>query len=87
MAAHTILFTTSGSATLLEPPCCLEGHRTWHDPPVLPPRGAWTTGPHNHPPNPSPPRLLTTPGTPFHPLAPPAEETKLCSTVVSTNVI
>jgi hypothetical protein len=55
--AHTILFTTSSIATLLEPPCCLAGHRTWHAPSVLPPRGTWPIGPHNHPPPPTPPHL------------------------------
>jgi hypothetical protein len=31
---HTILFTISSIATLLEPPCCLAGRRTWHAPSV-----------------------------------------------------
>jgi hypothetical protein len=45
-----ILSATGSIVTLSEPSWCRARHHDWRAPSVLPPRGTWTIGPHNHPP-------------------------------------
>ena len=57
------LSATGSTSMLLGPTRCLAGRRDWSAPSVLPPRGTWTTGPHNRP-------LILTPSTSTRPTNP-----------------
>ncbi len=63
---HTTLSAAGSIATLPEPSWCLAGHQDGRASSVLPPRGAWTIGPHNHTPHLTPYKplvhALTNPG-------------------------
>jgi hypothetical protein len=57
---HTTLSATGSAATLPEPSWCLAGHQDERASSVLPPRGTWTIGLHNHTPHLTPSTPLPT---------------------------